>query len=299
MFDRCYDWCNNSNDVVIPDECKRKIVKHRSKTSTYEYRPKLSTVACSTRNENKNRYFPPVCCANTSAEWEENGTPNFYFIKNNSENCENTKEGLSTKDANNVINVFSENSIISEDRSLDSKPNKEISLLEPAEDIPFIDDSVSGSCSNINFSQKPEEKLENDENINADNEKSSETALQPLHKENIKHVPWSSCLSECACIAKHQDDDSFTMYSTAYNKNEQTLPNLVSSKSMVSGINILPDSMLDLSKSAAENSKLQTELEPNKDILLQDSKNISVEFKYTDDEDGIEFIAAKMPLSNR
>lgn len=298
MFDSCYDWCNKTNDVVIPDECKRKIVKHRSKTSTYEYRPELSTVVCSTRNENKNRYFPPVCCANTSGEWEENGTPNFYF-KNNSENCENTKEKLFTKDANNVINVFSENSIISEERSLYSKPFKEISLLEPAEDIPFIDDSVSGSFSNINVSQKQEEKLEDDGNINANNEKSSETALQPLHKENIKHVLWSGCLSECACIRKHQDDDSFTMYSTVYDKNEQKLPNSVSSKSMVSGINVLPDSVLDLSKSAAEDSKLQIELKSNGDILPQDSKNISVEFKYTDDEDGIEFIAAKMPLSNR
>lgn len=36
-FNNYYDWGNRINDEIILDECKRKTMKHHSKTNIYEY----------------------------------------------------------------------------------------------------------------------------------------------------------------------------------------------------------------------------------------------------------------------
>lgn len=190
--------------------------------------------------------------------------------------------------------------MISLDR-LNFASTKETSLLEAAKDIPFIDESVTGSSSNCNASQmNEEEKPVTDPNVDSNKSKTAETAVASVRKENLKHVSWSGCLSTCACIPKKRaEDDSFMAYSTVSGKSdEKSSQSGTIKKTMVSGIEPLSDTVSDELKFACGDTRSERELESSGGISLKDSKNISIEYKYTDDEDGIEFIAAKMPSSN-
>jgi len=226
----------------------------------FEYSPKRSAVniACESQtkiHDAKKRFFPPVCCIANDLSFTDDS-----LSKDVDEKKVETRAGDANplaKASYDYEGVFSEDSLMTDDQSSDSKSTtRDWNLLSIAKDIPYIDETTTGTNASQSADTDDEPKITENMQIVISNE---------AQKETVRHVSWPDCISSCACIPSREDDDSFTVYSSSQEKCK------------ISGVQLLPD------ETESDNQAV----------------NVSVEYKITDDESGMQFIAAKMPLSNR
>lgn len=322
-FNTCYDWCEKVNSVLITDDCKRKIISHRAKSNVYEYSPGMeksasyNTIKFTT--DTKKKFFPIPCCFEQNdnktddSELKNDSFNTVREIKIREKGCDknqkNYRKALQTPSNNLVLQyektvcypseLFSEESLISEDQDSDCRMLKGNSLFNDAKDIPFIDESLSGSSLYIDHTSQKSEKYNNtnepkcqdDEKIN--DKKTSSIMVVP--KEDMKHISWSGFLSNCTCVSTNISN-SLSMENTSADLKTESK----NETNIISGVQDLPDTTSVDKSNSPKSENVDNDRKfyrsKNNDPM---SANMSIELKYTDDEDGIEFIEARLPFSSR
>ncbi|XP_065222667.1 uncharacterized protein LOC135847159 [Planococcus citri] len=313
-----YDWCEQACGVMLTDECKRKITSHRAKGRVYEYNPIFEN-----RYDEKtvvNQHFTKfsICCSAVSRH--HSASDETSPDKETIEMKTSVKESSTTKEPNG-------NGDFSED-SLNSSDRKAKESFFDTLNVPFIDESATGSSQNGDTKVTPESNAKNNTKSNAIPAVPDSSVPDQQIKE--KHVSWSGCLSTCSCIPKRLNDSDSSVYFTNAESDAEDKSKIDLSKEL-SGIQ-------KLSLESEQNTAPSKTLESTKEISPRDRKSVgdtlisndetapltyednslisndgvpanyytqardkqplkfAVEYKYTDDEDGIEFVEARLPL---
>lgn len=144
--------------------------------------------------------------------------------------------------------------------------------------IPYIDESVTESSPSCD---KVEAKIED---VSTDRESPGVSAREVKKAGAImKHVSWSGCLSTCACIPQKLNDSDSSVYYT----------NPESDSEVKNATEMDLDGAGDRMKKAANESDL---ISDDCSFELYELASMSIECKYTDEEDGIEFVEARRLL---
>lgn len=312
-MDDSFDWCVEAQDLMITDDCKRKIILHRSRSKVYEYSPGLQPVIHNCADEvdgdAKRKFFNEP-----NGSHQNNSNPESSDLKEDSSNTVEEKVPKKSVDvevqtvacSNNVCNnlvqfqkiispdsiLFSEESLMSEDQS-DCAIAKEKPVFYRIETLTLIDDSVSvSSLTTDNATSRKNECGSSVSTPQRKSKKCEKSTVVKVSRDDLKAVSWSRCLRNCTCITKRiNESDSFTDYQTGAK----------TKLDLVSGVNVLSEeTVVGKSEEKRDSGSSGVDL-----VDLSDSSsnfldpNISIELKYTDEEDGIEFIEAKLPLSTR
>ncbi len=319
-LDPRFDWCEVASDVQISEECKHKIVRHRSRSKVYEFSPRRGHTNDHEADqvpgmEVRKRYFPMTCCFEKGTNTDGSGSMgSSNSDESNSRDSFNTVEERRIEPvkqnhnqmasvgvtSNNLVEkgVSTGDSLVSEDQS-DCKLTNEVSFFERDQDIPYIDESESSSSQKDDASQNGVGTSDEEETKTKgkDTEKDQNRAVV-VHQESMKQVTWSGCLSTCACIPTNMNDsDSFS----AYYASEKVEPRaaVVAEKSLPSGVDYLQASSEGSADKSEESHSEDSESRRNASDDNRIGGNLSVERRYTDDEDGIEFIEARLLLTKR
>lgn len=314
----CYDWCEKATGVMLTDDCKRKITTHRTKSRVYEYNPIFDRQTPGDVEQRvcdfKNLY---LCCAKVDLDQSQVDeivknieAKKVTYTKESIEMRNVTKVTVSTstaalknsKETSAAGENYSEDSLMATD-TVSSKDTKESppvkSVLNDA-DIPYIDESSSASSPNDGDKNSPNSQQQE---VTVEVHQADEPAVpepDTSPKEAVKHVSWSGCLSTCACIPKKLNESESSVYFTnPESDSENKLKHETSSP--LSGINEISNRTEKSEDNNADDENLisNDESEVETGALPKAPLNISVEYKYTDDEDGIEFVEARLPLCVR
>lgn len=218
----------------------------------------------------------------------------------------------------------------SEDSLTSPKTQPKESLFDNIS-IPYIDESLTESSRNGDKCKSTTSEEKGKVVRIEEPPVTSELAPVPEPKEAAKHVSWSGCLSTCACIPNRLNESESSVYFT--NPESDDEKSKIEPSSMLSGVHELSktqnhsslitndESIPSIGKLALNEDKsvISNDESPRntgKSFMTNDDKslmsndvslinnapsprtglNISIEFKYTDDEDGIEFVEARLPL---
>lgn len=321
--DDSFEWCEGAQDLMISEDCKRKIVLHRSRSKVYEYCPDKRPVFESspdkraateeavdeTDGDSKPKFFDGPNCHQRDHDTQSSASKEEDSLNTVEENVRKKSVDVEVQTVacvedgcNNLVEMrklaspdcflFSEESLLSEDQS-DCASTKEKPVFYQIETLKLIDDSASVSSLSTDNVTSRKKDCESATSTPQRKSRKGDKAVVKVSRDDLKGVSWSRCLRNCTCIPKRiNESDSFTAYQTdAKGKSE-----------LVSGVDTLPEETA-VGKSEAEKYDSESSgidvVEGSDDLSNYVNPNISIELKYTDEEDGIEFIEAKLPLSAR
>lgn len=309
--DDSFEWCLEAQDLMITDDCKRKIILHRSRSKVYEYSPGKKPLVYNGSDEvdgeAARKFFNEP---NSRRNSSHRNSSNHESSDSKADSLNTVEEKVPKKSVDvqvqtvacsndmciNLVQfqklspdsyLFSEESLVSEDQS-DCVAAKEKPIFYRLETLSLTD--ASASVSSLTTDKAASRKNESPMSTPQRKSKKCEKSTM-VSRDDLKAVSWSRCLRNCTCINKRiNESDSFTAYQTgAKNKSE-----------LVSGVDLLPEHTVEKSAEKRDSGSSGIDLvdvsESSSNYL---DPNISIELKYTDEEDGIEFIEAKLPLSAR
>lgn len=316
IMDDSLEWCEEAQDLMITDDCKRKIILHRSRSKVYEYNPDKRPVIRNCADEvnagiERTFFNKPDSSHQSKSNPESSDSKEEDSLNTVEENVSKKSVDVEVQTVacwNNVCNnlvqmkkiispdsiLLSEESLLSEDQS-DCALAKEKPLFYRIETLTLIDDSAS--VSSLQTNNAASQKNGNGSATSTPQRKPKKyekSAVVKVSRDDLKAVSWSRCLRNCTCISKRiNESDSFTAYQT----------NAKDKLDLVSGVDVLPE-VTAVGKSDEKHDSGSSGVDVNAVDISEGSSNyldpnISIELKYTDEEDGIEFIEAKLPLSTR
>lgn len=321
---KCYDWCEQACGVMLTEQCKRKITSHRAQGRVYEYNPIFENRRNRETIIDEKVTKLALCCSTlpkeptTSVETSPIKQVSIELKKLTAGTSNNTD---STKEKNG-------NGDFSED-SLNSSERKAKESFFDTLNVPYIDESATGS------SQNGDTKGTKSTTKNVQPTAVPDSSV-PDQQLKAKHVSWSGCLSTCACIPKRLNDSDSSVYFTNAESDGEDKSKIDPSLG-ISGVEKLslqnerksePSQMSSIIKELSQrNGKSAGDITANRSLISNDETaplpyeenslisndgellgnnagaklplKFAVEYKYTDDEDGIEFVEARLPLCIR